>query len=218
MVRGKARAPGSGSASSAGVAAPEPAKRTGGLPNGNAGHAPVDRIERWPVARLVPYAKNPRLHSPEQVSQIAASMREFGQTHNVVVDDRGEIIAGHGRVLAAQQLGWEKIIVGVAVGWDENKKKACRIADNQLALTSVWDQFALRAEIGALRMENYDLLLLGFGEEELARLLAEVQAPAGFPEVGEDIQTDYCCPRCGYKWSGAADAGADRSDGDVVRE
>ena len=86
--------------------------------------APVERIERRAVAALTPYAKNPRLHSPEQVKLISASMREHGQTQLIVVDEAGEIIAGHGRILAAEQLDLRTVVVGVAVGWTEAQRRA----------------------------------------------------------------------------------------------
>jgi hypothetical protein len=136
--------------------------------------APVEKIETWAISKLVPYATNPRLHSPEQVDQIAASMGEFSQTQLVVVDEAGEIIAGHGRVLAAQKLGWKQIKVAIAAGWSDAKKKAYRIADNQIALTSRWDQELLRTELAELKLdENIDLGLLGFDPGYLEGLLMQ---------------------------------------------
>lgn len=136
--------------------------------------APTESIEKRSVAALIPYAQNPRLHSDEQVEQIAASMKRFGQTINIVIDEAGEIIAGHGRVLAAQRLGWKKMQVGIAVGWSESKKRAYRIADNQLALTSRWDQDLLRAELKLIDGEEIDLSLLGFDPGYLDGLMMEM--------------------------------------------
>lgn len=127
--------------------------------------APVDRVERWPIEKLAAYARNPRLHSAEQIDQIAASMQEFGQAQLVVVDAKGEIIAGHGRVLAAEQLGWKQVVVGIARGWSETKKRAYRIADNQIGLVSRWDDELLRVELAGLG--SFDLALLGFDEAQL---------------------------------------------------
>lgn len=166
--------------------------------------APVDRIERRTLSALVPYAQNPRMHSPEQVDQIAASLREFGQTQLVVVDRAGEIIAGHGRVLAAQKLGWESVLVGVAVGWSEQQKRAYRIADNKIALNAAWDSGLLRAELVELKVDGYALDLTGFDAESLATLLASPEAPGEFGAYGEDIPTEHQCPKCGYRWSGGA--------------
>jgi ParB-like chromosome segregation protein Spo0J len=89
---------------------------------------PADKVTRWPIERLIPYARNPRTHTPEQVAQIAASMREWGWTIPVLADDDGGIIAGHGRVLAARQLGFSEVPVIVAAGWTESQKRA-EIAD-----------------------------------------------------------------------------------------
>jgi hypothetical protein len=135
---------------------------------------PVERIERRAVSALVPYAQNPRLHSDEQVDQIAASMKEFGQAQLVVVDEKGEIIAGHGRVLAAQRLKWKELQVAIAVGWNDAQKRAYRIADNQIALTSRWDQDLLRSELKMIEGGDLDLGLIGFDEGYLAGLLADM--------------------------------------------
>jgi ParB-like chromosome segregation protein Spo0J len=166
--------------------------------------APVERIEPRLVADLVPYANNPRLHSEEQVQQIAASMREFGQAQIVVVDEDGEIIAGHGRVLAARRLDLKKLLVGVAVGWTDAQKRAYRIADNKIALNSEWDGVLLKAELVELRDEGFALDLTGFDSESLVEFLADPTAPGEFKAYGEDVPTDHQCPKCGYKWSGGA--------------
>ena len=105
---------------------------------------PADAVERRPVAALVPFARNARTHSDEQVAQIAASIREFGWTIPVLVDEAGTIIAGHGRVLAAQRLGLTEIPVMVAAGWSEAKRRLYVIADNKLALNAGWDEELLR--------------------------------------------------------------------------
>lgn len=134
--------------------------------------APVDRIERRRVDSLVRYAKNPRLHSDEQVAQIAASMREFGQTQIVVIDGAtNEIIAGHGRVLAAELNGWERVTVGIALGWTEAQKRAYRILDNQLALTSTWQPELLHGEVIDLQALGFNLELLGFEAAELEAIV-----------------------------------------------
>lgn len=167
--------------------------------------APVERIEVRPLADLVPYARNPRLHSPEQVEQIAASLREFKQTQPVVVDEAGEIIAGHGRVLAAEKLGWAEIVVAVAVGWTEQQKRAYRVADNKIALNSSWDGALLRAELVELRVDGFDLALTGFDPEALVTFLAEPTAPGEFRTLDESsVPTEHACPKCGYRWSGGA--------------
>jgi ParB-like chromosome segregation protein Spo0J len=132
---------------------------------------PADAVERRPVAALVPFARNARSHSDEQVAQIAASIREWGWTMPVLVDEAGTIIAGHGRVLAAQRLGLAEIPVMVAAGWSEAKRRAYVIADNKLALNAGWDDELLRLELGELKGLGIDLGLTGFGELELEKLL-----------------------------------------------
>jgi hypothetical protein len=130
---------------------------------------PADAVERRSVKTLIPYARNARTHSAEQVDQLAASIREWGFTVPVLVDAGGEIIAGHGRVLAAEKIGLAEIPVMVARGWTQKQIKAYRIADNQLALNAAWDVKLLAAELGELRgMES----LIGFSEKELVQFLA----------------------------------------------
>jgi len=134
---------------------------------------PADAVARRPVSGLVPYARNARTHSPEQVAQIAASIREWGWTVPVLVDDAGTIIAGHGRVLAAQTLGITEVPVMIAAGWSEAQKRAYVIADNKLALNAGWDAELLPVELGDLKSLGFDLGLTGFGELELGRLLPD---------------------------------------------
>lgn len=95
---------------------------------------PADAVERRPLAALTPYARNARTHSDGQVAEIAASIREWGWTMPVLVDEAGGIIAGHGRVLAAQSLGLTEVPVMVARGWSDAQKRAYVLADNKLAL------------------------------------------------------------------------------------
>ena len=133
---------------------------------------PADTVERRSVAALVPYARNARTHSPEQVAQIAASIREWGWTVPVLVDETGMLIAGHGRVLAARKLGLAEVPVMVARGWSEAQKRAYVLADNKLALNAGWDEDLLRVELADLREIGADLELIGFGDDELAALFA----------------------------------------------
>ena len=101
---------------------------------------PADHVERWPIERLMPYARNARTHSDAQVSQIAASIREWGWTNPVLVAEDGTIIAGHGRVLAARKLRIAHVPVMIASGWTDAQKRAYAIADNKLTLNGGWDQ------------------------------------------------------------------------------
>ena len=134
---------------------------------------PADSVARRPVASLLPYARNARTHSDEQVAQIAASVLEWGWTSPVLVDEAGMIIAGHGRVLAAQRLGLPEVPVMVASGWSEAQKRAYVIADNKLALNAGWDPELLPVELGDLKGLGFDLSLTGFGELELGKLLLD---------------------------------------------
>ncbi len=137
---------------------------------------PADKVERRSVASLVPYARNPRTHSPEQVDQIAASIREWGWTVPVLVDEQGGLIAGHGRVMAAKLLGLEEIPVMVAAGWTEAQKRAYVIADNKLTLNGGWDDELLKVEVGDLKALDFDLGLIGFSLGEIGAL-SDAAAP-----------------------------------------
>lgn len=135
---------------------------------------PADKVERRPVADLVPYARNARTHSPEQVDQIAASIREWGWTTPVLVDESNEIIAGHGRILAAHKLKLATVPVMTAIGWTEAQKRAYVLADNKLALNAGWDMDLLKTELLDLDHLNFDLGLVGFNQDELANIFAPV--------------------------------------------
>lgn len=130
-------------------------------------------IETLPIGDLMPYANNARTHSPEQVAQIAASIREFSFTNPVLIDREGGIVAGHGRVMAAQSLGLVSVPC-LRVDWlTEAQKRAYVLADNRLALNAGWDEALLATELRALEAEDFDLSLIGFGDDELADLLFE---------------------------------------------
>jgi ParB-like chromosome segregation protein Spo0J len=123
------------------------------------------RIELWPVERLTPYERNARTHSVEQVAQIAASIVEFGFTNPILVDSSDGIIAGHGRLAAAQELKLLQVPVVVLDHLSERQRRAYIIADNQLALTAGWDDELLKSELGELNELGFDLTLLGWGED-----------------------------------------------------
>ena len=105
---------------------------------------PADKVERRSVESLVFYARNSRTHSAQQVAQIAASIKEWGWTMPVLIEPDGGIIAGHGRIMAAQKLGIDEVPCMVAEGWSEGQKRAYIIADNKLALNAGWDMDALK--------------------------------------------------------------------------
>jgi DNA modification methylase len=131
---------------------------------------PADNVIRRKVSALVPYARNSRTHSPEQIDQIAASIKEWGFTTPILVDTDGQIIAGHGRLLAAQKLSLDEVPTMTAEGWTDAQKKAYVIADNKLALNAGWDNAMLAVEMQELGDMGFDLDLTGFGKDEIGAL------------------------------------------------
>lgn len=151
-------------------------------------------IELRSIQSLIPYARNSRIHSDAQVAQIAASIKEFGWTNPVLIDQEGGIIAGHGRVLAARKLGQELVPCIVLSNLSEAQKRAYVIADNKLALNAGWDNDLLRVEIDDLKAADFNLDLLGFTEEELDALTPQILTPGltdedAVPEVPEEPVT-----------------------------
>jgi hypothetical protein len=130
-----------------------------------------DKLERWPIERLVPYEKNARTHSPEQVAQIAASIQEFGFTNPILVASDDGILAGHGRLAAAKDLGLKEVPVVVLDHLTPTQRRAYVLADNKLALNAGWDEEMLQQEIAALSLVDFDLSLMGWSDDELAGLL-----------------------------------------------
>lgn len=163
---------------------------------------PADKTERRPVSSLTPYARNSRTHSDEQVAQIAASIKEWGFTTPVLIDPEGGIIAGHGRVMAAQRLGLENIPCIIAEGWTEAQKRAYVIADNKLALNASWDVEALKVEFQELESLRFNLELTGFSVEEMDGLFYQRPtdaAPEDFGDVDES-NLAHACPKCGFEF------------------
>lgn len=132
-------------------------------------------IDYRPTADLLPYAMNSRTHSDDQVAQIAASIKEFGFTNPILIDDAAGIIAGHGRLMAAKRLNLTEVPTITLEGLTEAQKKAYVIADNKLALNAGWDTEALTAELRRLQELDFDLDLIGFDSDELAQLLEPEQ-------------------------------------------
>jgi ParB-like chromosome segregation protein Spo0J len=144
-------------------------------------------IEHWPTDRLRPNARNARTHSPEQVAQIAASIVEFGFVNPILVDSNGGIIAGHGRLLAAQKLGLVEVPVVVLDHLSETQRRAYILADNKIAMNAGWDNALLAEEVRDLQTEGFDLDLAGFSSDELAVLLAAPEEPEQASDITEDI-------------------------------
>ena len=144
------------------------------------------QVERWPLDRLIPHARNARTHSETQIAQIAGSIAEFGFVNPVLVGDDGVLVAGHGRILAARKLGLHEAPVIVLAHLTPTKRRALMIADNQIALNAGWNEEMLSAELASLKEEAFDLELLGFDDADLDRLLAtpleELQSAYEAPE------------------------------------
>jgi DNA modification methylase len=155
---------------------------------------PADRLERWPIERLIPYANNARLHSEADLDKLAAAIRKWGWTTPVLVDEEGNLLAGHGRVAAAPRAGVTSIPVIVARGWSEEEKRAYRVADNQLAARASWDFERLHNELEGLGATGFDLDLIGFDPDELQKILIGLGSsgftdPDSVPEVPEQPVT-----------------------------
>ncbi len=160
-----------------------------------------------PIGDLIPYARNSRTHSDVQVAQIAASIREFGFTNPILIDEEGGVIAGHGRIMAARKLNLEEVPTITLEGLSKAQKRAYVIADNKLALNAGWDEELLSVELNQLHDEGFGVGLAGFDAAELSEIMGfddDISPPDEFKEVDEDIETDYCCPKCHYEWSGKA--------------
>ena len=178
---------------------PSPTNAPGPLSSAH-GQWPADAVERRKTASLIPYAKNARTHSEEQVLEIARSITEWGWTVPVLVDEASNIIAGHGRVMAAQKLGIAEVPVMVARGWSEAKRRAYILADNQLALNGGWDESLLRLELGELKGLGLDLGLIGFRGDELAALFADKTAGLTDPDDAPELPKDPVS-RVGDLWT-----------------
>ena len=141
------------------------------------------------VNGLIPYVNNSRTHSDEQVKQVAASIREFGFTNPVLIDENSTVIAGHGRIMAANLLGLAQVPTITLAGLTDAQKKAYVIADNKLALNAGWDEELLKVELQGLKDLDFDLDLLGFDVDELGAMLAsDAAAIAGAGDGSNDNQ------------------------------
>jgi len=152
------------------------------------------QIEQIETEKLIPYARNSRTHSDEQISQIMASIKEFGFTNPVLIDEEGLIIAGHGRTVAAQRLGMKTVPTVRLTHLTPAQKKAYVIADNKLALNAGWDLEFLKIELLDLQSEDFDLSLTGFDDDELNDLLAQAVTEGltdedAVPEAPEEPKT-----------------------------
>ena len=131
------------------------------------------QVVTWPVEKLIPYARNARTHSADQVAQVAASIAEFGWTNPILAGADGIVIAGHARLLAARKLGMTEVPVIVLDHLTESQRRALVLADNRLALNAGWDEEMLRVEMAALDEDGFNLEVVGFTDEEIEDLLRD---------------------------------------------
>jgi len=142
------------------------------------------QIETRPIERLIPYVRNARTHSEDQIAQIAASIAEFGFVNPILIGADDVIVAGHGRVLAAKLLGLAEVPVIVLEHLSDAQRRALVIADNKIAENAGWDEAMLRAELSALREDEFDLDVLGFSNAELVLILDSIDGSSSLG--GED--------------------------------
>jgi ParB-like chromosome segregation protein Spo0J len=167
------------------------------------------KIELWAIDKLIPYARNARKIPQSAIDKVAASIREFGWQQPIVVDSERVVVAGHVRLLGAKQLGEKKVPVHVATGLTPGQIKAFRLMDNRSHEETGWDMELLGPEIAELQALNIDVALTGLDAEEISKFLdsgtSDGKPPESFKEFDETIPTEHECPKCGYRWSGAAE-------------
>ncbi|OKP16745.1 ParB/Srx family N-terminal domain-containing protein [Serratia fonticola] len=147
---------------------------------------------------MMVYAKNARTHSMEQVEKIIGSIKKYGWTNPILIDESGEVIAGHGRLLAAEKIGFDPVPTITLFGLTDAEKKAYRLADNKLPLDAGWDNDLLTMELGDLLAEGFDLTLTGFSAEEIDNMLNVDFSPGDEGDQGKlDQLEEKLCPHCG---------------------
>ena len=161
-------------------------------------------IEQVDIAKLIPYVNNARVHSEDQVLQIASSIKEFGFNNPVLIDKEDGIISGHGRVLAARKLDLKEVPCIRLQHLTETQKKAFIIADNKIALNADWDQELLTIELDALLADGFAMEILGFDSEEMKAITYQPNFDAGSEDdQGKLDQLDpkwIACPHCGKEF------------------
>jgi hypothetical protein len=171
-------------------------------PNGSENGSQVGlRVEYRPIEALVPFTRNPRTHSDDQVAQIAASIKEFGFTNPILLDGENGVIAGHGRLAAAKLLGLKAVPCIERSHLSEAQKRAYIIADNKLALNGLWNEELLRLELTDLKELGANLELIGFDAMELADIM--LGKDVSFKEYDESAANDVqlvTCPKCGHSF------------------
>ena len=169
-------------------------------------------VELVEIGQLKAYDMNARLHDPANVEKLTRSLREYGWTQPILIDDQGVIVAGHGRYLAAIECKFERVPCIRLRDLSPDKIRAYRLADNRLALDAKWDDDILKLELREVfDLRSTDIDALGFTQTELDRILKATDAPddgngdgAEFTQTDQNVETDHACPKCGYQWSGTA--------------
>lgn len=151
---------------------------------------PASKVESRPIESLIPYAQNPRMHPDSQIEQLANSIRQWGWTVPILIDDGSNVIAGHGRLEAAKRLGMEAVPCVVASGWTEDQRRAYVIADNKLSENSAWDDGAFFNELKILSDSNFDLTLMGIEGFEPIQFMPDLDPAMSYADVtSEDIDS-----------------------------
>jgi len=163
---------------------------------------PGTRVEQRKTSALKANPNNARTHPPAQIEHIRKSIKEFGFTIPILIDEHDTVLAGHARLEAVILDKIEEVPVIVARGWSEKKKRAYIEADNRLSDLAGWDEEARRRELAWLSEQGFPMEAIGWEGEDLAAFLKGAQAPGEFARYGEDIPTEHECPQCHYRWSG----------------
>ncbi len=143
-------------------------------------------ITRYKVDDLIPYERNPRIHPQSQIDQLAQSIREWGWTMPILIDESANVIAGHGRLFAAQELNIDEVPCITASGWSDQQKKAYVIADNKLTESASWDDGLYFSELKALQSSGFDLSLVGFDENVSFDFEPNLNPMTSFSDVTEN--------------------------------
>lgn len=165
----------------------------------------ANTLEQVAVETLIPYVRNSRTHSDEQIAQIAGSIKEFGFTNPLLIDSEKMVIAGHGRLLAARKLGLDTVPCIRLEHLSKTQIRALVIADNKIALNSGWDDDLLKIELLDLNDDGYKMEVLGFDLAELERAMGlvtdvkEPESPDDFKDIDEQ-DLEHKCPRCGFEY------------------
>ena len=160
------------------------------------------RLEEWPISKPIPYERNSRIHSEDQLNQLAASIKEFGQTKPVIVDEERVVLAGHGTLAAMMRAERSTVIVRVMRGLTAEQKRAYRIADNRIGLNSAWDEDLLKIEMKELAALDFNLDVTGFTLPEIEAITVDVKKVRR--EKPQKLEAEkgkkVTCPHCKNKF------------------